>query len=148
MSPIIRVCLADRHRLFHIGIETIIKQTEDIAFSGSATTETDTLRFCRERVPHILLLAFNILTTSPTSFVNTFRQECPHTKIIALLADVDETCIRSLLENGVSGCILKNEGPEDLLAAIQGVMAAETWVSSALLKKHSRRKTLIRLTRS
>lgn len=134
MSPTIRVCLADRHRLLHVGIETIIKQTEYLTFSGSTTTEEGTLHFCRIYHPHLLLLALNILSQPATAFVTTLRQECPAIKLLILLSDTHETNIHTLLGSGANGFILKSESPDRLVEAIHSVIQGEDWVSPSLLK--------------
>lgn len=135
MSPTIRVCLADHHRLFHLSIETIIKQNEDMVFSGGATNEEDVQRLCQVRCPHLLLLALNVLTQPITGFLAALQTVCPEIKVIALLAHADESCIRTLLERGVHGCILKSDTPEHLIEAVRRVVGGESWVSPLLLKK-------------
>lgn len=134
MSPTIRVCLADHHRLFHLSIETIIKQNKDMVFSGGATNEEDVLRLCQVRCPHLLLLALNVLTQPITGFLATLQTKCPEIKVIVLLDNTDESCIRTLLENGTQGCVLKSDTPERLVEAIRHVSRGEIWVSPFLLK--------------
>ncbi|GIK55460.1 MAG: response regulator transcription factor [Chloroflexi bacterium] len=135
MPPTIRVCLADHHRLFHLGIETILKQNEDMVFSGSATNEEDSLRLCQVRCPHLLLLALNVLTQPITGFLAALQTKCPDIKVIVLLAHADESGIPTLLEKGIHGCILKSDTPEHLVEAVRRVVGGENWISSHLLKK-------------
>ncbi len=135
MSPTIRVCLADHHRLFHLSIETIIKQNEDMVFSGGAANEEDVLRLCQVRCPYLLLLALNVLSQPITGFLAALQTKCPEIKVIVVLAYADESCIRTLLERGVHGCILKSDTPEHLVEAVRRVVGGESWVSPLLLNK-------------
>jgi DNA-binding NarL/FixJ family response regulator len=133
-NPHTRVLLADRHRLCHAGIETILKQTDDLIFSGVATSEGETLQLCRLYCPHLLLLAANVADDSITDFISTLQQEFPATKLLLLLADVEEMCLRTLRDNGVNGCIMKSESPERLPEVIRLIADGESWFSRPLLE--------------
>ncbi len=135
MDQTIRVLLADRHQLLHVGVELIIKNAQDMAYVGGVTTSDDVLHRCCRHQPHVLLIALNVVAGSVIEFIVALRQACADTKLLALLVEGDEACVRTLLASGVNGCVLKSTHPGHLPDAIRCVAQGEIWLGYPLLER-------------
>jgi DNA-binding NarL/FixJ family response regulator len=133
---LIRVLLADAHRLLHPGIQAILSTADDLTLIGEVT-EGDALRqICQqENRPDLLLLSPNVEDLAATEALDAIRESCPSVKILAMLSHAEEACSRQLMDHGADGVILKSDAPDKLLEAINAVMQSQPWVSAELVAK-------------
>ena len=117
MGNIIRVLLADHHQLFHLGVQAIINTVADIKLISKVTNSADALHLCQYKQPDVLLFSPNCKDILLPHLLSDLHQYCPRTRVLILMADCNETCIRSLVDCNVTGGILKHEAPEKLLEA-------------------------------
>ena len=135
MGKQIRVLLVDKHELLFGSIEQTIAQTNDLFLTGMVAAEEAALEMCRRYEPDVLLLSLNALNRPFAETISDWRQHCARLKTLVLLADPDETCIRTLLDEGANGCFLKEEPPARLPEAVRAIMRGEVWLSRPLVEK-------------
>ncbi len=129
MSPI-RVVLADDHPVVRTGIRNLLNRSEDIEVVGEATSGNEALKLVEELKPDVLLLDMEMPGMKGVEVAQHLHQTGTDTKILALSAYDDKQYILELLESGASGYLTKEEAPETILDAIQGVAQGEQgWVS-------------------
>jgi DNA-binding NarL/FixJ family response regulator len=129
MSPI-RVVLADDHPVVRTGIRNLLNRSEEIEVVGEATSGTEALKMVEDLKPDVLLLDMEMPGMKGVEVAQHLHQIGTDTKILALSAYDDKQYILELLESGASGYLTKEEAPETILDAIQGVAQGEQgWVS-------------------
>lgn len=141
MTEITRVLLADSHQLLHGGVQAILTAAPDLELVGEAATEEELWQLCGENPPDVLLLASNVTNSPLPETLVQVKQHCPGFQVLVLLADPEEVCLQTLIENGVGGGILKSDSPESLLAAIRTIVQSQPWFSPLLLKRILQPKT-------
>lgn len=130
-----RVLLVDKHELLFDSIEQTIRQTNDLFLTGKVAAEEAALAMCHRYEPDVLLLSLNALDRPFAETISDWRQHCAHLKTLVLLANPDETCIRTLLDEGANGCFLKEEPPARLPEAVRAIVRGEIWLSQPLMAK-------------
>ena len=129
MNPI-RVLLVDDHPIVRSGIHALLEKDEDIEIVGEATNGAETLEMADLVNPNIILLDMELPDMQGTQVAQQIQQQHPQIKILALSAHDDPFYIKSLLEAGAAGYLLKDEAPEMILEAIHGVaLGNKGWFS-------------------
>ncbi len=132
----IRVFLADHHRLLHTSIQTILSTADNLVLIGEVIEGDEIRQICQqENHPDLLLFSPNIDSSPAAEVLDAIRESCPSVKILAMLSHSEEACLRQLIDHGADGIILKSEAPDKLLEAIDAVMQGQPWVSAELLPK-------------
>lgn len=126
----IRVLLADDHPVVRKGIRDLLEQSSTIIVVGEASNGYDVLTLVDEVAPDILLLDMEMPGLSGVEVARQLRSKRAPVRILALSAYDDPQYIRSLLESGAAGYLTKEEAPEAIVEAVQGVWRGEEgWLS-------------------
>lgn len=135
MQPI-RVLIADDHPTVRETIRDLLANVPDIIVVGEATNGIEALYFTQEIQPDVLLLDMQMPGLPGLDVARQLRAIRTSTRILVLSAYNDGQYIRSLLDYGAAGYLLKGENPETILAAIRGVARGETsWFSGSVAQQ-------------
>lgn len=132
---IIKVFLADDHRLFRDGLKRILAETADIKVVGEATDGTDALeKMCRGGWD-VALLDVNMPGLNGLEVLK--RIVIPGAKLNVLMLSTyheDEYAIRAI-RAGASGYLTKNSPTELLISVIRRVASGRKYIDPALAEK-------------
>lgn len=64
-----------------------------------------------------------------------WKQEQKGKRLLVMLPDNDEICLRQSTVQGAAGCILKNAPPQNFILAVRSVAIGENWFSRRLLQE-------------
>jgi DNA-binding NarL/FixJ family response regulator len=135
MERAIQVFLADDHPLVRAGIRAILESEPGIEVVGEAADGHETLRACEALPPDILLLDLSMPGPAPLEIIQYLAEQCPKVRVLVLTAFDDSSHIQKLMEIGVAGYILKDEGTEAVIQAVQTVAQGATWFSRTVMDK-------------
>jgi DNA-binding NarL/FixJ family response regulator len=126
----IRVILADDHNKVRAGIRHLLEKTPGITVVAEASNGVEALELVDELTPDVLVLDMEMPRLDGRQVAQRLQQSKSPVHILALSAYNDRQYILSMLENGAAGYLTKDEVPETLVKAIQGVARGEEgWVS-------------------
>ena len=129
MSPI-RVLLVDDHPVVRSGIRGLLEKAKDIETVGEAADGAEALRMLAETNPDVLLLDLELPDIQGTQVAQQVQRLYPKVKILVLSAHDDSVYVRELLQSGAAGYLMKEEAPEQIIEAVQGIAHGEQgWVS-------------------
>jgi DNA-binding NarL/FixJ family response regulator len=131
----ITVVVADDHPLMLAGVQATLRQCEEIEVLGTARDGAETLELVRRQAPDLLLLDVEMPGPSAHELVAEARMARPALKVLVLTAHADEASIRRLTRVRISGYMLKDEAPENLLQAVLAVAGGATWFSQTVASK-------------
>ncbi|MBN2374129.1 response regulator transcription factor [bacterium] len=131
----ITVCLADDHAILREGLESLIKQAQDIEVIGEASDGHETIKLVEEKQPDILILDIAMPKLNGIEVSNRIKKKFPKTKIIILSMYDNKEYIFELFSCGVSGYLPKESVASDLISAIRAVHKGDFYMSSSISKK-------------
>ncbi len=122
-SHSVRVLLVDESSSALHALETALSKQNRIMVVGTACTEIDAqaaLQTCR---PHVVVLEVVIGCTSGMRLCRTIRESHPHVGVLFFTAADDAYLLRSAIDAGAQGYLLKSASMEALLKSIEAVAA-------------------------
>lgn len=126
----LRVCIADDHRLIVDAVQTALRQAEDIEVVGTAHTGREALALVEEHRPDVMLLDGRMPDGDGLSCLQTIRERWPGVRVVMLSASEDAAEIGAALDAGASAYIGKRIGPSDLASALRQVASGVVYQSS------------------
>jgi len=123
-DSLIKIALADDHRLFRDGIKRLIQTTKMHVFI-EAENGKDLLRHLRlcppKELPNVILLDIVMPEMDGIATAEHLRLEFPQINVLVLSMHTSQQMVVSMLKLGIRGYINKNTGTEELLMAIREV---------------------------
>lgn len=128
----IRVLIADDHALIREGLIKILSLEPTISVIGEATDGQEAIVFTRMHPVDIILLDINMPRVNGLTACRVIKEEKPNIGIIALTIHDQEEYLFDLIRTGISGYLLKDISPDQLINTILGVARGESFISPAL----------------
>ncbi len=135
----ITVILIDDHPIVRAGMKTVLNNVPEITVIAEASTGAEALRLTLEKQPDVLVLDLNLPDINGLEVTQQLSAQKVKTAILALTALDDAQMIFSMLENGATGYVLKDEALETLAHAVQAAANGESWLSPTVASKVIRR---------
>jgi len=127
---IIHVVLVDDHPFVRTGIRNILQEISNIQVIGEASDGFQALRLVESLAPDVLVLDMEMPGMKGIDVARELRAKGSNLPILALSAHEDKQFILGMLANGAAGYLVKDEVPETIVRAIQGMARGEQgWVS-------------------
>ncbi len=154
----IKILIVDDHKMFRDGIRAILEQETDLEVTGEAGSARELYAAVEGALPDIILMDITLGDSNGIDLSKALLEKYPKIRILAVSMHLESMYILKMLENGVSGYILKEAGKSEMLNAIRAVAAGASYFSqqvSSMLVAHlqrkntqpSRNKTEVLLTR-
>jgi len=132
---IIRIILADDHRRVHQVITEMISYFDDIEILAHASNGAEAVKLCTEYQPDLVLMDILMPGMDGIEATRHILAAQPHTRIIALSSFKDDDTIRTILEAGAVGFILKDAPVEDLANVIRTAYDGQSIISPEIMSK-------------
>jgi DNA-binding NarL/FixJ family response regulator len=144
---IIKVAIADDHKIFRKGVILSLRQYTNIKFVLEAENGEELLNGLAEAAPDVVLMDLRMPVKDGIEATKTISKDFPNIHVIVLTMYEDERFVSHLMENGANGYLLKSADPSEIKKAILEVVAKgyylNNFVNKVLLKKsHSRTKII------
>lgn len=123
-----RIIVFDDHPLIHEGLQQLLADQNDFTIQVSVLT-SDQLLEALAAPFDLLMLDLNIKGRSSLRLLEHIRLKQPKIKILAFSSYNVRSVVRSALDKGVDGYILKDMTREELLEALTAVMNGERYLS-------------------
>ena len=107
----IRLIVAEDHPAVRQGIRRLLSRRGDIEIVGESANGYDTLRQIEETAPDVLLLDLDMPGLDGIDVIRRVQQMKYPVRILVLSGYGDEELINLVLEQGVSGYLVKDEDP-------------------------------------
>ena len=129
----IRLVLADDHRIILEGLEQLFSRWEEFQVVATATNGEDALKAVRELKPDILVLDVQMPGRDGLSVLKQIHTEKLPTRVVLLTATLDEDGVLDAMQSGVSGLVLKESAAVLLVQTVKRVMRGERALEPALV---------------
>src|ERR1019366_1503576 len=127
--PKVRLLIADDHQLLLDGLISMLHSEKDFVIAGTATDGYEVLALIDKNDYDICLLDINMPKMDGLDTTRLMKEKKPEIKIIILTTYNDKEIINKILQEGVSGYLLKNSSKQELINAIKKVAAGGMYFS-------------------
>ena len=117
----VRVLVADDHTIVREGIVRILRDSEGIEVVGEAGDGAEATRKALETRPDVVVMDLSMPRLSGFEATRRIREALPQTRILVLTMHDEDEYILGSVRAGVSGYLLKDEAPSELLPGIRAL---------------------------
>jgi DNA-binding NarL/FixJ family response regulator len=119
----------DDHYMVIEGIRSLLQDEKSIEWTGHAKNAASCLSFLQQQQPDVILMDINLPDKSGIDLCKEIKEKYPSIFIIGLSTFNQQSFIRTMMDNGASGYVLKNASHQELVDAITMVSAGKTYMS-------------------
>jgi NarL family two-component system response regulator LiaR len=119
----IRVMVVDDHDMLREGLAAFLRTFSDLELVGQASSAQEAIDLCGQVAPDVVLMDLVMPEMDGISATRTIHQRHPGIRIIALTSFGEEEMVRSELQAGAIGYLLKNVTAAELAQAIRAAHA-------------------------
>ncbi len=134
MTEHIRVMLVDDHAMVRQGLSTFLNLHDDIDIVCMASGGSEAIDAVEIYRPEIILMDLIMPDINGVDVIRKVHKEHPEIIIIALSSFGNKELVRSALEAGAKGYLLKDISGEELAKAIRKAYSGEPALSDAATK--------------
>ena len=128
----VRVLLVDDHRMLREGLRGLLERRSGVTVVGEAGDGETGVRLAQQLCPEIVILDVCMPGLNGVEATRRIVASCPGVRILALSMHPDRRYVVEMLKAGASGYILKDSAFDELLHAIDSVMARTAFLSPAI----------------
>jgi DNA-binding NarL/FixJ family response regulator len=114
----LQILIADDHEIVRRGVRGIIEAHPGWEVCCEAADGDSVLELVRRHRPNIAILDVSLPGLNGIAVTRQLRQACPETEVLLFTMHDDNETVSGGLAAGARGYILKNDGDEQLVAAI------------------------------
>jgi two-component system response regulator NreC len=129
------ILLADDHSILREGLRALLSNTSDLEIIGEAEDGKDAIEKARQLQPQLVLMDLSMPNINGTEAIRVIKQRSPKIKIIVLTVQKAEEYVRSTLDAGADGYVLKDDTSNDLLTSIKNVQKGKIYLSPGICDK-------------
>jgi len=128
-SKPIRVMLVDDHTMVRRGLAIFLKAFDDLELAGEAENGQAAIQLCAKLQPDVILMDMAMPDMNGATATRAIRQQFPNVQVIALTSFKEEELVKSALEAGAIGYLLKDVSADELVRAIRSAHAGRATLS-------------------
>jgi two-component system response regulator NreC len=128
----LRVLLADDHVTVRHGLKLLIDGQPDMKVVAEASDGGAAVKSALALKPDVVVMDISMPGMNGLAATRALKKQQPDAAIITLTRHSDDAYLQELLRAGVSGYVLKQSAPNELLQAIRAAAAGGQYLDSAL----------------
>ena len=131
----IKVLIVDDHPIVRTAIRSLLRSAGDIVVVQEGGNGAQAIELARSEKPDLILLDIELPDLRGDAVLRKIREMRLDTRVLAVTSYSDREYLLSMLENGASGYITKDEVPAKLLEAIRSIVySGRSWFSPQVIK--------------
>jgi DNA-binding NarL/FixJ family response regulator len=128
----LRVLLADDHVTVRHGLKLLIDGQPDMKVVAEASDGATAVKSAAALKPDVVVMDISMPGMNGLVATRALKKQQPGTAVITLTRHSDDAYLQELLRAGVSGYVLKQSAPTELLRAIREAAAGGQYLDSTL----------------
>jgi NarL family two-component system response regulator LiaR len=125
----IRVMLVDDHPMVRRGLSTMLMVFDDMQLVGEAESGQAAIQLCAQVLADVILMEMVMPGMDGATATRAIRQQHPQVQVLALSSFKEAPLIKTMLEAGAIGYLLKVVSADDLVQAIRDAHAGRATLS-------------------
>ena len=126
---LIRVLLAEGHRLVRQGLRRILEEDARLTVVGEAGTGLEAIKQCNDLKPDVVVMDLSIPGLQGLEATEEILKANPHIKVLILSMHSNGAIVRKAFDSGAKGYSLRNADGGDLTRAVIAVAEGEAYFS-------------------
>jgi len=127
------ILLADDHVLIRHGIKNIIKKNDRFLVVGEVSNGKELLDFLDDSEVDLIILDISMPGIGGMEATGLVKSRYPSIKILILTMHKDKQYFYNAMAAGADGYLMKDDSDEELLVAIEKVLAGKNYISPFML---------------
>lgn len=132
--------IADDHRIVHHGISQALNKEENFVVIAEADSGKEAVSLARKHNPDLVLIDISMPGLNGMEATRQILAANPKIRVLALSMHTEKIYVKGMLDAGASGYLLKSCSYNELVKALQTVLAGNIYLSpeiTHLLVKNS-----------
>ena len=126
-----KVLIVDDHALFRVGLQGLLER-RGIEIAAVAGEGEEGVRLASELRPEVILLDLRMPETGGLEVLRRINEQELEIPVVMLTTSSDEDDLAESLRNGARGYLLKDMEPDELVVALQEIVAGKMVVAPGL----------------
>lgn len=135
MTNLIKVLLVDDQSLIRQGLKALLELEKDLEIVAEAENGEIAIHFVEEFYPDVVLMDIRMPIMDGVAATREIQKRFPKTKVLVLTTFDDDEYVKTALQNGAMGYLLKDTPSEELAVAIRAVNKGYTQLGPGIVKK-------------
>jgi DNA-binding NarL/FixJ family response regulator len=127
-----RILIADDHTILRAGIRSLLDKVPDFQIVGEVSNGKDAVYQTGQLKPDLVLSDLSMPKTNGTEAIQHIKSRYPDTKVLVLTVHKTEEHVYAALKAGADGYLLKDDTSEELINAINNVIAGKIHLSPSI----------------
>lgn len=127
-----RIVIVDDHAIIRDGLAAMLGNEGDLDVVGSAGDGKSAIAEADRLLPDLVLIDLSMPRTDGVHAISTIKRKHPQVRAVVLTYHKDDAHIRAALEAGADAYVLKDDGRDELLAAVRNVCSGKQYLSPAI----------------
>jgi DNA-binding NarL/FixJ family response regulator len=128
-GPFVRVLIADDHTLVRAGIRRLIETHVDIEVVAEAKNAQEVLDLVAVHRPDLALIDLEMPGRSGLEIIAELRERYPEMAVVIMSMHADLAYVRTALDRGATGFLVKEAAPAELEVALRAAHAGQIFLS-------------------
>jgi DNA-binding NarL/FixJ family response regulator len=138
-TDVIRVLLADDHRVVRAGLRAVLGIARDISVVGEASNGKEAVAMAAELRPDVVVMDLAMPELDGISATKEIIAAKHAAKVLVLSMHAEQEHLVPVMEAGASGYVLKTEADRELVNAIRAVAHGDVYLRPAASRVLARR---------
>ena len=131
----LRILLADDHQTVRHGLKLLIDSQQDMRVIAEAGDGATAVQRAIDVKPDVIVLDISMPGMNGLLATRKLKELQPKSVIVTLTRHSDDAYLQELLRAGVSGYVLKQSAPSELIQAIRAAAAGGQYLDSTLTSR-------------
>lgn len=126
--------VVDDHDLARHGLMAILAASPDLEVVGEAKTGREAIEAARELLPDVVLMDVRMPDMHGLDATRRIKEERPRTAVIIVTNHEDPAYLRTAIDAGAAGYLLKDVSRELLVGAVREVASGGTFIETQTMR--------------
>lgn len=126
----VRIQLADDHSIVRAGVRRVLETVPRFEVVGESERGDQTIELLEKLLPDVLILDLNMPGGDGFEVLHRARDVAPDVRIVVLTMHTQAEYVTRAVKEGADGYLLKDLAVQDLIAAVDSVMAGRPFFSA------------------
>ena len=130
--PDLRILIADDHEIVRQGLRSLVESHPGWEVCGEAADGWDSVHKARELKPDVVALDIGMPNLNGLDAAREILRDNPKTKVLFLTIYDTEQAVKTAVQVGAKGLILKSDAARELVVAVEAIQRNSTYFTSKM----------------